>query len=352
MTFSSLFDRFSRPGAFRLFLAWVVVLHHFQYLALGTWSVYVFFILSGYWISRMWDRKYRSGRQPYLTFIASRYWRLWPLYVLCLTLCVSLVLCVSTHKREILAVVSSPFWIARSAVILSSASQPLFLVPSWTLDIEMQFYLLAPLLCFFFVKRGGKLSSAVIVSYAFISLAGIAAFWFLQGAIIYRYLTFFLAGMMIYQTDWRPSRLSAIGALALMVVCVSVVFWVPAWRPIMGVDVMTYHDKGLHLSNARLSGALALMILPWIAYSVSRPDNRMDRHLGNLAYSVYLFHYIVFLAIDQIHHLKVMPHSVVYIGGLVAVALGSTGLYLGFEAPIERIRRAAINKAVLPEPER
>jgi peptidoglycan/LPS O-acetylase OafA/YrhL len=40
-------------GLFRLFLAFAVVLHHSFPLRLGAWAVDVFFILSGYWISRL-----------------------------------------------------------------------------------------------------------------------------------------------------------------------------------------------------------------------------------------------------------------------------------------------------------
>ncbi len=38
------------PGYFRLFLAALVFLHHSSRLHLGTFAVYIFFILSGYWI--------------------------------------------------------------------------------------------------------------------------------------------------------------------------------------------------------------------------------------------------------------------------------------------------------------
>ena len=64
------------PGMFRLLLSLLVVLHHSLPLRLGTWAVYVFFILSGFWICRMWRQRYAETQSPYLTFLVSRWWRL------------------------------------------------------------------------------------------------------------------------------------------------------------------------------------------------------------------------------------------------------------------------------------
>src|ERR1700721_2634089 len=71
------------PGLFRLFLASVVVLHHSFPLKLGSWAVYVFFILSGYWICRLWRQQYVQTQSPLLTFMVSRWWRLTPVFLLC-----------------------------------------------------------------------------------------------------------------------------------------------------------------------------------------------------------------------------------------------------------------------------
>ena len=66
------------PGAFRLFLAFVVVLHHSTPVRLGAWAVGLFFCLSGYWIAAMWGVKYSRLDHPYTEFLVSRWWRLAP----------------------------------------------------------------------------------------------------------------------------------------------------------------------------------------------------------------------------------------------------------------------------------
>lgn len=70
------------PGAFRLLLATIVVQHHYGSYALGTMAVLIFFMLSGYRIYQMYDRKYSQATSTYLTFIVSRVWRLLPIFYL------------------------------------------------------------------------------------------------------------------------------------------------------------------------------------------------------------------------------------------------------------------------------
>src|ERR1700736_4048071 len=77
------------PGFFRLFLSFVVVCHHSFPFRLGAWGVYVFFILSGFWISRMWRQRYAQTHHPLLTFMISRWWRLAPVFLICTALSVT-----------------------------------------------------------------------------------------------------------------------------------------------------------------------------------------------------------------------------------------------------------------------
>ena len=49
-------------------------------------AVFAFFALSGYWITRVWSGRYRHTRHPYPTFIVNRWWRLAPVFLLCLLL--------------------------------------------------------------------------------------------------------------------------------------------------------------------------------------------------------------------------------------------------------------------------
>src|SRR5580704_4283010 len=71
------------PGAFRFFLATVVLVFHYSSFGVGHAPVYLFFSLSGYWVYVMWQNKYEATRDPYVTFVISRIWRLGPVFLPC-----------------------------------------------------------------------------------------------------------------------------------------------------------------------------------------------------------------------------------------------------------------------------
>src|SRR5262249_50667477 len=112
------------PGAFRWLLALTVLAHHTTPLRLGAWAVYVFFILSGYWITRMWDEKYRRTRLPVLTFLVSRWWRLAPVLVCCMAIMIS----VSWASGWPLPALT-PGWVLRQVAVVGSASGSRVLPP-------------------------------------------------------------------------------------------------------------------------------------------------------------------------------------------------------------------------------
>src|ERR1700675_4798789 len=103
------------PGFFRLFLSFVVVFHHSFPLRLGAWAVYVFFILSGFWISRMWRQRYAQTHRPLLTFVVSRWWRLAPVFLIWTVL--SVASCFFLGEVGALERSSDPIWWARQLLI-------------------------------------------------------------------------------------------------------------------------------------------------------------------------------------------------------------------------------------------
>jgi len=84
--------RVMSPDLFRNVLAMTVFAHHLTRFSIGNMAVYIFFVLSGYWIARMWVGRYAKSERPFSTFYLSRSLRLIP------------TLCWST---------SSQFWFGR-----------------------------------------------------------------------------------------------------------------------------------------------------------------------------------------------------------------------------------------------
>ncbi|EMI15573.1 acyltransferase 3 [Rhodopirellula maiorica SM1] len=132
------------PGSFRLFLGFVVVIHHSFPLRMGAWAVGMFFVLSGYWISRMWRGSYSRKPSPYRTFLISRWWRIAPLFVVIQLLAAALVL--SGVSGDHTSVIEDWRWWLTQPAVIGSTQFGRLLPPSWSLDVEMQFYLVAPIM--------------------------------------------------------------------------------------------------------------------------------------------------------------------------------------------------------------
>ncbi|MEM9110817.1 MAG: acyltransferase family protein [Planctomycetota bacterium] len=132
------------PGVFRFFLATLVVIHHSFPLRLGAWAVGLFFVLSGYWISRMWRQKYAAQASPYAGFLLSRWWRIAPLFFAVHLLAAGLIaMGVAGGSQTLL---NDPVWWLTQPAVAGSTQFGRLLPPAWSLDVEMQFYFLAPLL--------------------------------------------------------------------------------------------------------------------------------------------------------------------------------------------------------------
>src|SRR5687767_14209135 len=142
------------PGMFRLFLAAAVVLAHVSSIDCGRLAVMIFFFLSGYWTTRIWKEKF--GEKYTANFYWARYLRIYPLYIIVMiSLCILLSKPVSLSQITLLGV--------------ASTDKDLTGV-SWSLDVELQYYLLVPLVAAF--SR-----SAQIQAFGLSVLAAVAGWW-------------------------------------------------------------------------------------------------------------------------------------------------------------------------------
>ena len=122
------------PGMLRSILAAMVVVSHLTSLNIGRPAVLLFFMLSGYWVSRL-----LAGWQASVpAFYASRTLRVWPLYA------VVTVLAWLLHAHAE-AVRPESLWSALTLLGLAARAGDVIGV-SWSLDIELQFYLAIPLI--------------------------------------------------------------------------------------------------------------------------------------------------------------------------------------------------------------
>lgn len=327
------------PGAFRLFLAAMVAVQHLGPFAVGTWAVNVFFILSGFWVAHMWEERYRHCRQPYWTFVVSRFWRLWPLYALCTAATFTLIYWKGRMWQDVVETLSSPGWVARAAAIVSSASQKKPLPQIWSLDVEMQFYLVLPLLCLgaAWLERRQKvarfgLSTILTLACAGLVMAGNPPF-------LPFHLLFFVIGLALNRTRWSPSLPGAVGSLGLAGI-VAAALWLGPWHDLLDPVQVDLQHPANREANRLLCAGLTLLTIPFVAHNVRVRTGPLDHHLGQLAYPVYLWHFVPALAANFLLRGRGYSEAIVasFEWGLVVV--GSLLLYFLFDRPIDAWRRA------------
>ncbi len=295
-----------RPGAFRLLLAGLVVLSHISNLQVGRLGVALFFLLSGFWISDLWNRQARFGN---LLFFINRFLRIWPLYIL-------VVLASAWLHRRALHLPSFTIF----GVASMNADKPIGV--EWSLDIEAQFYVLLPAI----MTLG--LSAWLVVP---ATIMGWAAVYFAGIHNVLMYIPAFAAGMMLYRYRDRPIPIAA-GFSVLAFLCFSAVaFAIPATR---GMLINSMPDVVNEDVFAMAWGAL---LVPYIGHSLRRKSSVFDRHLGNLSFPLYLVHEPIIQAL--------MPHGIVMkIGLLAIISAVAIAFYIAIDIPIERIRHALLKR--------
>lgn len=328
------------PGAFRLFLAMIVFVHHFSSFAMGAYAVYVFFVLSGFWLHTMWTERYSHTRRPYLTYMTSRVWRLAPVMVLVSALTIPLLLAMGIPASEVLK--DNPFHLAFSSTFLLGYTL-LEYAPvgsAWSLDIEMQFYVLVPFLAVLLVRgwRWPMLAGAVLVS-------ATGAWLFGTAVVLPKYAVFFMAGMVAAQSNLRPSKSLAV-ATFLSVPVVLVLVTLSPWREALwgGASASEFH----HTWGPPLNAVLALVTVPFAIYTVRQNSDATDRMFADLSYIVYLTHWIAMQWFFTFAGRPFQERLLVAAACFAAVPLVSWLIWQLYDKPLNRLRARWVSAREVP----
>ena len=320
------------PGAFRLLLAMLVFVHHFSRLALGTFAVMAFFVLSGFWLHRMWTEKYRLTRSSYLTFMVSRVWRLAPVMALTTLMMIGMYEAFGIYTADTHAL--DPIWLGVSSIILLGYAWLPFMPvgPAWSLDIEMRFYLLAPLLAAALARFG---KTAVLIAAL---LATSLSLWLTTTTLLANYIVFFVVGMIASAADWRPSQ--RLANLSGLITIAAVVF--TALSPFKDLLLGGAHRGALFVYNPAYSAGLTMLVLPWAISTVHRPSNGPDRMFADLSYIIYLQHALAVQLFKLIEG-PLLARLEVAAASFVVVPVVSVLIWRYFDHPINRRRAAWVN---------
>jgi peptidoglycan/LPS O-acetylase OafA/YrhL len=335
------------PGFLRLMLALIVVFHHnTRYIKIGEFAVFAFFMLSGYWIHKMYKEKYALLERPFFSFIISRWLRIYPTYLFNFLLALLLVFVFKMWPDGLAAYETADktqFWF--SSLFLITYNQlpvPLMLlVPAWSLDIELQFYFLFPVLFLFFVWFKPKW--VYVVLFALVVLNSTLLDGVFHGTVI-NAIQFFLVGSILYVTDYTPGKKMIHASWILFFVLLSINYIHPVLRENMYSSTRELMWLGMNY-HGLFNMALAVIIIPLLAINVKQPSPPTDRLLGNLSYDIYLFHWVLSIPYNfyfaELPFVQRLPFFFIY---LILTILGSLLILKYIDEPVERLRRRWIKE--------
>ena len=252
--------------------------------AQGYRGVNLFYTISGFILGLPFAAHHLQGKPgvKLKSYFLRRLTRLEPPYLLNLLICYSvLVLAQGRDWKELLPhLAASAAYVHNLWFGAQSAINPV----TWTLEIEVQFYCLAPLLAGVFAVRPRRLRRAILL--ALIVLAGIIQLFYWDAAprlklsILYA-IQFFLAGFLladVYLVDWKqsPTHHWIWDAVALA-----------GWPLLFALD-----DKQVWVFFPIL--ALILYVAAFRGVLINRIlRNSVITTMGGMCYSIYLFHYVL-----------------------------------------------------------
>ena len=318
----------------------------------------MFFMLSGYWIDVMWHREYQQTSAPWRVFIISRLWRLLPVYLLSLFLYVAVC---EFFSIPILPAFSAPiealhFYFSNLFILgyaqLPAASRIVY--PAWSLDIEMQFYIIAPAILALVAVRKSPLYFLVLAAiamcfagYYLVYYEGLGAF----SGFMPMYLIFFLIGLGTARYRWQPSdrtdHLSLLAGAGFLILTIAfhqtrgLFLWGPFTSPIQ------YYSPGASFMLALLLAPYAMATVRVNAKARGRFAAATDRHFSNLTYDVYLLHASIITGFNELMHgtprLRQLPFVPV---AYLVILLLSLIVYHFYDQPIDQKRRNYVRLAV------
>jgi peptidoglycan/LPS O-acetylase OafA/YrhL len=327
-------DKFASPGALRLTLALAVFLHHTTNFNIGMSAVLIFFVLSGYWVAAMWAQIYSNTSSSYYTYLVSRIWRVAPVFALCSAISWALLLARGDAPEFVGGLTHQIF---SNILIVGYNSLPFQAnLPGWSLDMEMQFYLIAPFVIFLLSKNIYLLLACALLSFC--------AQWLGGSATVAPFLYFFGIGVASASHGLKPGRTlayaSLLATLAVVLTCAMLVA--------KGLFLDGSPEAPPMVFGSKTNMLIAIMMTPWALYTTRQRSDSKDRMLGDLSYIFYLLHWSVLGAL-RTGEGSYADRFLLCSEALVVILAASYVIWRLFDRPINKLRSAWVsNRRFLP----
>jgi len=291
----------------------------------GHFGVHVFFVISGIVMALPFAESYRRGtpRQDLRSYLLRRIVRLEPPYILAMLVALAVIVCTQEQWRGPASHLAPSLAYLHGA--LFGRSSPINYGIAWSLEVEVQFYLLMPLLGLVFAI------DSAIVRRSILLVSTLVTAWLAQEYItrathprlalsLVNFIQFFLAGLLFadFYEAWRHSALRrrlAWDAVALLTS--GFILWIlTRERDLFALTPVLVIVLFASLLQGRFGRPLIRN--PWLVT------------IGGMCYSIYLYHYIVIELVT--------PHTVAWVSTMrMSVALTLQALALAIPVGVVSI---------------
>ncbi|WP_419788836.1 acyltransferase family protein [Mucilaginibacter sp. X4EP1] len=323
----------------------VILFHISQTIFLGPFAVGCFFILSGYWISLMYEKEYSKTQNALKVFYISRLWRLLPTFYIFTVLAIITNLIVHynlfVNLSHLQTFHKAIFFISNLAILGYAQSKVQIIGTAWSLDIELQFYLLFPL--FFYFLKDKKQFVYLLTGLLFlVSCAILINNQVNLSQTVFYYLFLFLIGFIIYFNKIRLGKKAEIIGLSMLFLIFTAHLIIPSLRAKILQNQSGYFKV--------VSLVMIFAAIPALINSVHNLSNKFDRFLGEMSFMLYLSHRVWVvpynLLIANIDKLSRIPYALAFLGITI---LSSYLVYKFVDRPSEKLRHSWVKKQLLKD---
>jgi peptidoglycan/LPS O-acetylase OafA/YrhL len=289
----------------------------------GWFGVDIFFVISGFVIALPFAQHHlRGGPAVNLSrYYLRRVTRLEPPYVICITVCFVLLILV---KGDVFADLL-PHYLATLTYTHNLIYRDFSTINSvaWSLEVEIQFYLLAPLVACVFALP--KIERRTVLVGSVVLLAVLQPF--LRGVItVATFAHFFLAGFLFVDLYLSQERTHSLAFDATGVLAAASLFWLTG-----------EHDQVYYSPLWILATCAALLIFCLSAFRGRLLSRALSIQwvtiIGGMCYTIYLYHVLVFSFVGRFVHGRPLASGAAMLATLlIACAI----LFVLFEKPFMR----------------
>jgi len=329
-----------KPGVVRIILALTVVAFHIsKLLPLGEFAVLSFFMLSGYWITLMYENKY--SKSSVVNFYVSRFWRLLPVFILFNAITI-LLKSIYDHQvfLSLMANRSVGFYLSNIFILGLNTVKRFPLAPAWSLDLELQYYLLFPLLYMIFKKKDIFLYIIAALSFIVLIIHTLLVPVTEIPTTVFPLLFFFIVGMVIFLKKLTFSARTELIFNGMFFFILLLIYCIPVLR------AHTLKDPYCDF-NHYLNTALPLFLIPFFSNSVRRKSDQTDRAIGEMSFVLYLAHWALIAPYNYYSRDLSFVQRLPYTIGYLVITLGLSYLLFRFyDKPIDNLRRKWVESKI------